>query len=279
MSRTTSDGANDTPVELPAGFLETLTAELDGPDVSGIALGGSFARGAATEYSDVDLGPFYRHDATLPPKRLFWRDGWLVSVSPKTVSGWREQMARPEWAIYLVPSAARLRILLDKDGTLAALVAEARAFRWEPLQPAADAFAGEMLMIFAEHVLKLLGALSRDDEASLPYPLGELLFVLPQVVAVQRGLMIESGNTYHQQVQASAGGIESAWSRAQRAALGMRGEPLRERGAAALLLYAETARLIADALQPAQRDVIVGIVERIERSGFAEAVTTGAESE
>lgn len=268
MSRTTSDEVDETPVELPAGFLETLTAELDGPEVAGIALGGSFARGAATEYSDVDLGPFYREGTTLPPKRLFWRDDWLVSVSPKTVAGWRAQMARPEWAIYLVPSAARLRILLDKDGTLAALVAEARAFRWEPLQPAADAFAGETLMLFAEHALKLLGALARDDEARMPYPLGEMLYSLPQVVAVQRGLMIESDHTFHQQVQASAG-IESGWSRAHRAALGLRGESQRERAAAALRLYAETARLVADALQPAHRDVVAGIVERISRGGYA----------
>jgi nucleotidyltransferase-like protein len=272
MSRTTSDGASETPAELPAGFLEALAAELDGPDVTGIALGGSFARGAATEYSDVDVAPFYREGTTLPPKCLFWRGGWLVSVSPKTVSGWRTQMAQPEWAIYLVPSASRLHILLDKDGTLSVLVAEASAFRWEPLQPEADAFAGQMLMLFAEHALKLLGALARNDDACLPYPLGELLYSLPQVVAVQRGLMIESDHTFYQQVQASAGGNESAWSRAHRAALGLHGEPLRERAAAALRLYAETARLTADTLQTAHRDVVAGIVERIVRESYAWAI-------
>jgi len=138
--------ADDQTALLPAGFLATLTAELDGPEVTALALGGSFARGAATAYSDVDLAPFYRAGASLPPKRLFWRDGWLVSVSPKTVDSWRERMTRPEWAIQLVPSAAQLRILLDKEGALAALVAEARAFRWEPLQSAADAFASDLLM-------------------------------------------------------------------------------------------------------------------------------------
>lgn len=278
MSRTTADAEDEPPIVLPVGFLETLVAELDGPEVTGVALGGSFARGAATAYSDVDLGPFFREGAALPPKRLFWRDGWLVSVSPKTVAGWRAQMARPEWAIYLVPSAARLRILVDKDGALAALVAEARTFRWEPLQPSADAFAGDMLMLFAEHALKLLGALARNDDARLPYPLGELLYSLPQVVAVQRGLMIESDHTFYQQVQASAGN-ESAWSRAHRAALGLQGESLRARAAAARRLYAETARLIADALQPAQRDVVAGIVERIERSGIAGLAVEQAERE
>lgn len=251
---------------LPNSFLATLTAELDGPDVIGVALGGSFARGTATASSDVDLAPFYRPDASLPSKRFLWRDGWLVSVSPKTVEGWRMQMTRPESAIHLVPSAAQLHILLDKDGSLSMLVAEARAFRWEPLQPAADTFAGNMLLLLAEHTLKLLGALAREDEALVPYPLGELLHGLPWIVATQRGILVESGNTYFRQVQASVG-TESDWSCAHRAALGMRSESLRERAVAALELYVVTAQLIADALRPEQRDVVAGTVEHIARAG------------
>lgn len=235
---------------------------MDGPDVTGIVLGGSFARGTATTSSDVDLAPFYRADAPLPPKRLFWRNNWLVSVSPKTVEGWRLQMSRPEAAIHLVPSAARLHILLDKDGSLATLVAEARAFRWEPLQPAADAFAGHMLMLLAEHALKAFGALTRADEAAVAYSLGELLHNLPWIVATQRGTLIESGNTYFRQVQ-EAVGIESDWSRAHQAALGMHGESLRERGVAALQLYAATAQLIADVLKPEEREVVTGALARI----------------
>jgi len=264
MSRTTSDPA----VELPAGLLAALAAELDGPGVTGVALGGSFARGAATAYSDVDLGPFYGEGVSQPPKRLFWRDGWLVSVSPKTVSGWRERMARPEEAIQLVPSAARLRILLDKDSSLAELVAEARAFRWDPLQPAADAFASEMLMLFAEHALKLLGGLARNDVEILPYALGELLYILPQIVATQRGIMIETSSTYYRQVQAAVG-IDSDWSRAHRSALGLESEALRTRAVAGLRLYAETARLIAGALQPAHRDAVAGILRRITKESRA----------
>jgi hypothetical protein len=247
---------------LPSGFLATLTTELDGPDVLGVALGGSFARGTASASSDVDLAPFYRADVSLPPKRLFWRDGWLVSVSPKTTDSWRTQMAQPESAIHLVPSAAQLRILVDKDGSLSALVAEAQVFRWEPLQSAADAFAGNTLLLIAEHTLKLLGALAREDDAAIPYPLGELLHGLPWIVATQRGILVESGNTYFRQVQASVG-AESDWSCAHQAALGVHGESLRERSAAALQLYSVTTQLIADTLRPDQREVVSGIVERI----------------
>lgn len=254
------------PATLPDGLLATLVAELDGPDVIGVALGGSFARGAATAYSDVDLAPFYRADTSMPPKRLFWRDGWLVSVSPKTISGWREQMARPQWAIHLVPSAAWMRILRDSDGALAALVAEAQAFQWDPLRPAADAFASNALMLFAEDALKLLGALVREDEAAMLYPLGGLLHGLPWIVATQRGILIETQGTYLRQAQAAAG-PESASSHAHLTTLGMRRESLRERAVAALRLYGETARLITDALQPEHRAVVAATVERITRAG------------
>lgn len=268
MGHALSHPADDQTALLPDGFLATLTAELDGPEVIAIALGGSFARGAATAYSDVDLAPFYRVGASLPPKRLFWRDGWLVSVSPKTLAGWHDRMARPEWAIQLVPSAAQICILLDKEGALAALVAEARAFRWEPLQPAADAFASDLLMLCAEQALKLLGALAQDDEAVVPYSLGELLHGLAWVVATQRGVLIESGSTYFRQVQ-TAVGTESAWSNAHRMALGMHGESLRERAGAALQLYVETTQLIADALRLEHRDVVITTTECIARAGYA----------
>lgn len=268
MRHAPSDSGDDAPTILPSGFLTTLTAELDGPDVIGIALGGSFARGAATASSDVDLAPFYRTEVPLPPKRIFWRDNWLVSVSPKTVDGWRMQMARPESAIQLVPSAAHLHILLDKDGSLASLVAEAQTFRWEPLQPAADAFAGHMLMLLAELALKVLGAVAREDDAVVAYPLGELLHDLSWIVATQRGILIESGNTYFRQVQASLGS-ESDWSRTHRAALGIRRESLRERADAVLQFYVATARLIADVLGPEEREVVTDALARIARAGHS----------
>lgn len=239
-------------VELPAGLVETLAAELDGPDVLGIALGGSFARATATPLSDVDLDPFYREGVPLPPKRLFYRDGWLVSISPRSLTGWRAQMARPEWAIYLVPSAARLRLLRDRDGALAALVAEARAFEWVPLQPAADAFAGETLLVEVEHAQKLLVG----DTSELCRGLVGLLYALPWAVATQHGVMVTSGNTFYTQVQEAAGD-ESAWSRALRVALGIEegevgdaGGALTRRGRAGLRLYAETARLLEDVVHP-----------------------------
>lgn len=260
-------------VELPAGLLETLAAELDGLDVLGIALRGSFARGTPTRLSDLDLTPFYDEGTALPPKRLFYRDGWLVSVAPKSLTSWRAQMAQPEWAIYLVPSAAEMRLLRDREGALAALVAEARAFDWAPLQPAADAFAGETLLVEVEHAQKVLAGLVSGDSAELCRGLGGLLYALPWAVATQRGVMVTSGNTFYAQVQAAAGD-ESAWSRALRAALGIEtsnvgdvGDALDRRGVAGLRLYAETARLLEHVVRPDEARVAREFIALAGRMG------------
>src|SRR5207249_4201988 len=63
---------------LPDEFLNALVAELDDEDVVGIILGGSYVRGEATPYSDVDIARFVADASKLRPKRFLYRDGRLV---------------------------------------------------------------------------------------------------------------------------------------------------------------------------------------------------------
>ena len=46
-------------------FLQTLVTEFDNDDIVGITLGGSYARGNATPYSDIDLACFYKDEPSL----------------------------------------------------------------------------------------------------------------------------------------------------------------------------------------------------------------------
>ncbi len=250
----------DTEVER---LLAELVTELDTREVVGIYLGGSYARGAPTLYSDVDLAPVLPDDAALPPKRYEYRAGRLISISPKALMGWRTQMTQPERAIYAVPSVRELRILLDKDGSLARLQQEAFAFRWEPLQPAADAFADNVLQQMPEYVHKLLGGIATRDESMMAFAVGELAHFVTGAVATQRGMLVVSQNTLYRQLWEELG-LESAWTRAHAAAVGsaaMEHTPvlapltLIERAFAALRLYIETIRLLRPLLLPGTRRV------------------------
>ena len=94
---------------LPKKLLARIVNKLDSPSVRGIALGGSYARGEAGVFSDVDILPLMRDDAEMPGKRFLLDKGKLVSVSPKTGASIREQMSRPEKAIWVVPGVDRVR--------------------------------------------------------------------------------------------------------------------------------------------------------------------------
>ncbi|HEX9069635.1 MAG TPA: nucleotidyltransferase domain-containing protein [Ktedonobacterales bacterium] len=238
------------PPDLPNGLLAALVAELDGPSVTGIALGGSYARGDANPFSDVDLAAFVPDGRPVPAKRLIVRDGYLVSISWKTCAAWREGLSHPERAILLAPSARALRILLDRDGSLARLVEAGRRFEWAPLQAEADRFASQLLALTAEHARKTLAALVARDELALSTALASMASHSVLAVATQRGIMITSENTLARQVIESVG-ESSLWAHALRLALGATGTPglLAARGQAALGLYGETAALLREVLR------------------------------
>ncbi len=112
-------------------FLRELVQILDHEDIVGITLGGSYARGTATLFSDVDLACFWREGVKPPPKRFLYRQDKLISVKMTKVSEIREMLKRPQSAILF--ASGKHQLLLDKDGELSRLLAEIETFRWEDL--------------------------------------------------------------------------------------------------------------------------------------------------
>jgi hypothetical protein len=255
-------------VSLPERFLADVVATLDNGNVVGILLGGSYARGDATEWSDVDFAPLYRDDAQVPRKRFYYRDGRLVSVSSKTVAGVRAAMSRPNTAIWVVPGIAGCRVLLDKDGSASRLVQEAHDFSWQQLQKAADAYASFEMMIDTEVVHKLISELAKSNMLALASVTPNLLAGLTDAVAVQRGVMVNSESTYFSQVEESVG-VESSWTRFHRLALGL--DPVDSgitmKARAVLALYGETVELLRDVMEPEHLAVAEGAALLARRAG------------
>jgi predicted nucleotidyltransferase len=253
---------------LDDSFLHSLASELDNDDIVGIMLGGSYVRGEATPYSDVDLACFMKEDVPPPPKRFFYREDRLISVANKTVAGMRADLLRPERAILFVSGGRR--VLLDKDGSVTRLIHDMEAFRWEPLQEAADQFASFQIMILAERVHKILSELLKDDDLALALAVSEFLHYLTELVAVQRGVLIKSESTYYRQVQATVG-VDTDWTRYHRCVIGVSidgqsavsGLNLRDRAVAALRLYQETVKLLQSILQSTHLSVAQGTVQII----------------
>jgi predicted nucleotidyltransferase len=257
---------------LSDAFLQAIVAEIDSDEVTTVIIAGSHVRGTATPYSDVDFARFVRTPPQGKKKRYFYRDDRLISVVTWSLDFMEEAITRPEQAIWRVPALRDARILLDKEGVFSAFQQRLADFRWEALQEQANAWASNTLMIFGELAHKALGAFLNHDEAALAYATHDLLWSLPEVVAVQRGVLIEGSNRYYAQVQKAAG-KDSAWTHAHQLALCLEPfpahlSPAEARGLAALRLYQETARLIRDALLPEDREVIEQTLRVIEEAAL-----------
>jgi hypothetical protein len=259
---------------LPGILLDDLVAEFADGDTIGMLLAGSYARGDATPYSDIDLIRFVPVLPEVDADRytLAYRAGHLVSLSTTTIDAKRAELSRPETAIWTVPGLRQARILRDRGGALAALLQEAQAFRWESLQPEADAYASYNVMGLVEEVHKVLGALEHADESAALNATWGLVAGLARAVIVQRGVLIRTENAYFQQAQEAAGPA-SAWSLAFRVAAGYEATPtgvssVLARASAALRLYHETAALLSSVLQPQRLAVIQGALARIRATGL-----------
>jgi hypothetical protein len=251
---------------LPPHLIESITGELADEEIAGIVLGGSYARGDATRFSDLDFAPFLREGAPPRKKQLFYRDGYLVSISYKTVAGVRADTKMPNRAIWVVNGFKGAKVLLDRDGSIRGLMDEIDAFAWEPLQQAANEYAGASLVGSAEAVHKLLGDLSGSNDRALAFATANLLSNLTDLVAVQRGVLVKSDRTYYRQVQESAGPA-SAWTRYHNIAAGVtplppgtQRTPATSRAIAVLALYKETAGLVGPFIAPTHRETAAQVI-------------------
>jgi hypothetical protein len=125
----------------------------------------------------------------------------------------------------------------------------------------------------AETVHKILSGLVRGD--GLYEPTVRLTLDMTLAMAVHRGVLVRSSATYHAQVR-EALGRDSAWSTHHRIATASigDGEPtptLHQQAWSAIALYRDTIRLIENALDCKQRNLVAATVEMIdtlERTGL-----------
>jgi predicted nucleotidyltransferase len=256
-------------VSLSDEFLADLIKELDNENVTVLALIGSYARGDATVYSDVDVQQFVR-EVPERTKHYFYFHDHLVGISIRTFEQYRKRFSMPQEAIFVIPSIRQARVLLDKEGEFARLQQEAWAWIWEPLQASANYYAGEVLMVHTEIVHKALRALSLQDDLALSEMILLIFSAVTDAMAVQRGILAESGNSYFRQVEDSIG-QDTEWTHYHRLIAGVdekmnSATSLEDKGIVALRLYQQTAQLLRSCLHSLHHDVIWQAVEVIDQA-------------
>jgi len=252
-------------------FIQSVLEKIDSPDVIGVGIVGSYARGQEGKYSDVDVDIFVSRlpDSDYDRYTLRYWDGKLVSLKYALLDDELAALTDPRRAIWAVPGLSGMNIILDKDGSLTELQKMAQKFDFSLLQPLADEFAAEEVMGCAEEVHKILNGLARGHESTVLYATWGLVKCMLEAVAVQRGIMIVSENRYFDLIQDSVG-RDTKWVSAFRTAWGLdsTSSQYQWRGAAALKLYRLTAAMF-DGLIPAKhRDVVKNTLRLIKESGL-----------
>jgi predicted nucleotidyltransferase len=260
-------------ISLPDEFLSRLVAELNNETVRAIILHGSYARGdAMPPYSDVDLVRIlYETPERKLQKRFVWYDGYLLNLSSRPLSLYREWLTIPQEAIFRVSTIWGAHILLEKDSAFRAFQQETlNNWKWEPLQAAADEYASQLLEEQTEIVFKILKALKSHDSVALSEMILDLFSAVTEAVAVQHGVLVSSGNTYFHQVQ-EAVGRNSLWTSYHLRTAGIvprisSAPSIEERGRAALHLYQETVQLLQSHLLPQYWETIAPLLDMIEHA-------------
>lgn len=247
-------------------FFKNLAARLNQPGVVGLALTGSYTRGAQDAHSDVDVDIFVE---SLPAETYTLRiiDGRLVSLKYLLLRDEYTSLTKPEKAVWAVPGLKQMHILVDETGQLAKLKQTAFDFNWQKLQPAANEYAVAELMGCSEEAQKIIGGLLREDESKALYAAWGMFKNLSYAAAVQAGLMIESENRIFDLMQTHFK-ENPAWVRAFRLSFGMDvGDAdipaYQTRGHAALDLYQQSALLFADLITDEHREVIENTLKLI----------------
>lgn len=240
-----------------------LVDQFKTPSTKAIALMGSYARGEAGHCSDIDFVRFTKDEKT---ERMQFHivDDRMVVVSEVSPSGVEDWFTDPSEATETIRGARALVPLWDPEGYLEGIKNRAHDFVWdEEMQRKADRWASRELAGWAEEASKGLGGLETGHAGKMICARHGLSWGLNSIIRVQRGILIAGDNDVFVGV-VNAVGADTEWSTLSRDTFGLTGLDLSSQIRSGLRLYALTAEMVADAIEPEHRPVIDHTVAQIK---------------
>jgi len=243
-----------------------LAQEFDHARVAAMVLMGSYARGGAGPYSDVDLVRFTVDGKAVPPgdgSHLI--DGRLVVVSSVTTTQVEAAFTRPEVAVERIQGLRSGRALIDRDGRFRTLQHRAHDFQWdEEMQVKANHWASHQMVGWIEEARKGLEGLRSGDTGRLLHARFGCSWGLARVMCVQRGILLSGDNALFEEVIANLGS-DSPWAHLCRSVYGAGPEPstLTAQVRSGLQLYSLTAAMLGDIILEEDRPLIANTVSLV----------------
>lgn len=249
-------------------YSQKIIARIDAIDKTkllAIALMGSYARGEAGKYSDIDIVCFSEASAEgqSPLIEVIDEKYLVISfVSSGEVQSWFTQ---PEKATEYIGGLRFAQPIWDPTGYFAELQKRAFGFVWdESLQQKANIYASKSLFGWLEEVHKALQGLLMGDTGRMLNGLQGLTYGIFNVVRVQRGTMLSGENYFFEEVLNSFG-QHSEFARLSRIAFGVgKGVELSERVLAGLQLFCQTVDMLSDSLSEDVKDGIMFVAREVK---------------
>ena len=254
---------------LPVDINELLE-KFDGPTVESLVLMGSYARGDAGEFSDVDLVRFLAGTEAegLQAQGSYLERGSLIVVGDVSPEQAEAIFTAPEKITECLAGLLSGRALVDRCGYFRALQDRARSFRWTPeLTVRRVRKAAEEMVGWIEEVHKGLQGLLEGHVGRLLNARFGLSWGMSGVVRLLKGICVSGDNAQYDET-AAAMGRASPWTRLreQSYAVGPGAVPpgLMRQVEAGLELYTVTAALF-DGEQDTPRRELALIRETSQR--------------
>lgn len=255
---------------------ERLTHLADHPNLKALVLMGSYARGDAGPHSDIDLLRFVSPgegegtSQALPVYRdgSYLLEGFLVTLTSVELQQVEDWFSTPEAAVSLISGLRRAQILVDREGTFAAIQRRAHAFTWdEALQQKAAHWVSQQMVGWIEEVHKGLEGLRRGDVGRLLNARFGCSWGLTNLMKVHLGVLVSGDNALYDEVGAAVGDVE--WLRLRRTAFGIEDKDgaapsLRQQVVAGLRLYVLTAALVEEVLEEGDGEMVRQTVALIQ---------------
>jgi len=249
--------------------LQAMTPQLLRDDVLGIAVVGSYARGDATQYSDVDVIALLSPTTQLPeePKIDLYLGIYRV-VQYRTEAQMRKSLTDPARAIYDVVGLQQMLILYDPLGILRKLQWEAERFVWDEAMVAkADGLLNREMLGWQEECYKAMSGLRHKQEGHMLLGLYGLTYGLVRLMLIAKGVLLESENAFFDELtfayETEPQGAELV--EMMSLAFGVdEGFPLLQRVETGLLLYLQFAEYLGERLTPKVRKHCQQVQKKLE---------------
>lgn len=249
--------------------LLAMTPQLIRDDVLGIAVAGSYARGDATAYSDLDVILLMAPHCISPEEPeidLYY--GVYRVLQYRNEAQMRKSLTDPARAIYDVIGLQQMLILHDPLDLLRNIQLEAEHFVWDDsMVSKANALLNREMLGWQEECYKAMSGLRHKQEGHMLLGLYGLTYGLVRLMLIAKGVLLQSENEFFNELvyayESEPVGAELV--EMMGLAFGVdEGFPLLQRVETGLILYLQFAEYLGDRLTPKVRKHCQRVQEKLE---------------